>query len=309
MSKTCRAAAALLLFLGTQAAAQTARPKPPAKPAPQKSRPQTVASAPICEKVTPSEIINGVYLQVARHPADPKTLADLGPRLAGGELSVKEIVRQLALSEEFKSNFAKARAPEQAIALVHERLLARPPNAAEAARLAESARANGFEFVVNSIIDGQEYGELFGERAVPGRPVRLRVCDQPSKLQQDDNVGDGRHMTTSVKFTADGRVESVTKLNSSEQPGGFCGRVAFWLFDGQGSVVDVIGPSREQVWCVRVGGNPDERSEEWKMGLPRDVFARVRAVAIIHTRDDASPRDFTRENVARARATKQQLLR
>jgi hypothetical protein len=123
--------------------------------------------APICPKVAPSETINGVYLQVARHPADPKTLAALEPRLGGGELSVKELVRQLALSEEFKSSFVKARAPEEAIAVVHERLLARPPSPKEAADLAVSARANGFDFIVNSIIDGPEYGELFGERAVP----------------------------------------------------------------------------------------------------------------------------------------------
>jgi hypothetical protein len=258
--------------------------------------------APICQKVAPSEIINGVYLQVTRHPADPKTLAALEPRLAGAELSVKDIVRQLALSEEFKNSFVKARAPEEAIALVHERLLARPPNPKEAASLAVSARANGFDFIVNSIIDGPEYGELFGERAVPGRPVRLRVCDQPARLQQDDNVGDGQHMTTAVKLTADGRIESVTKIRNSEQARGFCGRVAFWLFDEQGSVVDIVGPSREQVWCVK-GASPgsDERSEEWRTGLSRDVFTRVRAVAIIHTRDDANPREFTRENVTRAR--------
>lgn len=302
MIKICKATVAILLCLGTQAAAQIA------KPTPRKSKPQTMARAPICPKVAPSEIINGVYLQVARHPADPKTLAALEPRLAGGELSVKELVRQLALSEEFKSGFVKARAPEEAIALVHERLLARPPSPGEAAGLAVSARANGFDFIVNSIIDGPEYGELFGERAVPGRPVRLRVCDQPARLQQDDNVGDGQHMMTAVKLTADGRIESVTKIRHSEQASGFCGRVAFWLFDEQGSVVDIVGPSREQVWCVKgIGPGSDEQSEEWRMGLPPDVFTRVRAVAIIHTRDDANPRDFTRENVTRARATKQRL--
>jgi hypothetical protein len=302
MIKTFQATAALFLCFGTQAAAQLT------KPAPQKSRPQTVAREPICQKVAPSEIINGIYLQVARHPADPKTLAALEARLSGGELSVKDIVRQLALSEEFKSSFVKARAVGEAVALVHERLLARPPSAVEAAKWAESARANGFDFVVNSIIDGPEYGELFGDRAVPGRPVRLRVCDQPARLRQDDNVGDGQHMTTAVRFTADGRIESATKMKNSEQSSGFCGRVAFWLFDEQGGVLNIVGPSREQVWCVKGPGlGPDERSEEWQTVLPRDVFTRVRAVAIIHTRDDANPRDFTRENVARARATKQQL--
>ena len=315
MNRTCRAAAALILCLGTQAAAaqinkpvqQKGRPAPE-KSGPQKSAPQSAARGPICQKVAPSEIINGIYLQVERRPADPKTLAALEARLAAGELSVKEIVRQLALSEDFKNSLVKGRAPEEAVALVHERLLARPPVAGETAKLVESARANGFDAVVNSIVDGPEYGRLFGDQAVPGRPVRLRVCDLPARLHQDDNVGDGQHMTTDVKFTADGRVESVTKLNNSGRAGGFCGRVAFWLFDEQGGVIDIVGPSPEQVWCVRgVEPGSEGLSEAWRAVLSRDMFARVRAVAIIQTRDDASPRDLTRENVARARASKQQL--
>lgn len=304
MTKAFRAAsAALSIFLLTQAAyarhddGQT-----------QGGGAQAAARAPDCRKVEPSEIVRGVYLQVLGRPAEPKAVKELESGLADGRTSVKEVVRQLALSDEFESTFIAGGALEEAVAAVHERLLARPPRADEAARWVESARAGGLDAVVNSLIDGEEYGRLFGESAVPGRPVTLRACGPAPVLERQDTFNEGEQMTTRVTFTDAGRVESVTRVKTSAARGGFCGRVAFWLFDEEGDVFEVFGPPRDKPWCVKAGDPAQsEKEEKWSANLSPEKLGKVKSVAIVHGRGASDPRDFTREHVERARKTRQNL--
>lgn len=274
----------------------------------QSDGPQSTAAVSDCQPVKPSEIVNGIYLQVTGQPAAPQAASGLEAKLAAGQSSVKEIVRQLALSAEFKSRFVAARGVEEAVDLLHQRLLARRPRPEEIVKWAAVVRAQGIDFAVNSLIDGQEYGELFGANSVPGRPVRLRVCGLPGKLQQHDEVSRGQHLTTEVTISAKGRIESVTHVKNLGAADGFCGRVAFWLFDQQGNIVDIAGPPREQLWCVKgVNSGPAERSEEWHAEISEEILRKVAAVAIMHARGESDPRDMTRENVEKARQTKQRL--
>lgn len=269
---------------------------------------QAPARAPDCRKVEPSEVVRGAYLQVLGRPAEPKAASELAAGLAGGRTSVKEVVRQLVLSEEFGSKYVAGRPLEEAVAAVHERLLARPPRGDEAASWVEAARARGLDSVVISIIDGEEYDRLFGESAVPGRPVTLRLCAPAPALERQDYFGEGEQMTTRVSFAQAGRVESVTRVRTSAARGAFCGRVAFWLFDDQGEVFEVVAPPRSKPWCVKAGDpGQAEREETWKAELPPDMLARVKSVAIVHARGASDPGAFTREHVEKAQKTRQNL--
>lgn len=269
---------------------------------------QVAEPAPDCRQAEPSEIVRGLYLQVLGRPAEPKAASELESALGGGRTSVKEAVRQLALSDEFEGRLVEGRPLEEAVAAVHERLLARAPRAEEAAKWVETARAGGVDAVVNSLIDGEEYGRLFGEWAVPGRPVTLRACAAAPEFERQDAFGEGEQMTTRVTFTRAGRVESMTRVRTTAARGGFCGRVAFWLFDEQGEVFEVIGPPKEKTWCVKAGDPAQsEKEEKWGATLPPERLGRAKSVAILHARGGADPRSLTREHVERARKSRQDL--
>ncbi|WP_258184151.1 phycobilisome rod-core linker polypeptide, partial [Chroococcidiopsis cubana] len=86
----------------------------------------------------------------------------------GGEISVREFVRQLAKSKVFRSLYWDSLYVTKAIEYIHRRLMGRPTyGRQEMNRYYDICATRGFYALIDAIIDSPEYLECFGENTVP----------------------------------------------------------------------------------------------------------------------------------------------
>jgi phycobilisome core-membrane linker protein len=89
-------------------------------------------------------------------------------KLKGGEITMREFVRQLAKSRLFRSLYWDSLYITKAIEYIHRRLLGRPTyGRAEMSRYYDLCAKKGFHALIDEIIDSLEYSEAFGEDTVP----------------------------------------------------------------------------------------------------------------------------------------------
>jgi hypothetical protein len=259
--------------------------------------------------VDTTALVSGVYRQILERVPDPDTMSTFEAEFAHGMKSVREVVREVALSAEFRSKYLEGRAEAEAVRLLYQRVLARVASPQELQAQAGAARAQGFAAVIGNLIDGEEYAREFGERGVPGRPVALRACRFPVTLKRDDTLGTGQKMTTELTFNVSGQLDATTSMEDQGAGGGFCGRIGVWLFDERDNVVGVFGPPRGERWCVKgQSPGPAQKTFEWHAQLTPDILQKVSAVALLQTSAAGSdPLDPTRENTERAKQYKRSL--
>lgn len=85
-----------------------------------------------------------------------------------GQISVKEFVRGIALSETYRRRFFSCCGPFRSVELNFKHLLGRGPTREEFSVHIKRQTEEGFEADVNSIIDSPEYEAAFGDDYVPG---------------------------------------------------------------------------------------------------------------------------------------------
>lgn len=90
-----------------------------------------------------------------------------------GQITVREFVRGVALSNTYRRRFYDCCTPWRAAELNFKHLLGRAPNSkAEIAEHATRIAHEGFEADINSFIDSEEYDLAFGTDYVPGRQFK-----------------------------------------------------------------------------------------------------------------------------------------
>lgn len=308
LNGTLLAALALSVALacGGSAATQTAKPSP--TPA-------------VKEDCAPwPEVVNAAYLQVLERPAHGEGLKEATEKLTRGETTVRELVAQLAASDEYRERFVASRPAEEAAGSLYRHILARDAQPSELKSAASSiATAKGFGEVARALVGGDEYGRRFGSSQVPGASGATRPCRFPLKLNRTDDFGDGREMKTELSVEADGKFRAKTTVkgtsgaSGTSRPSGstraaaFCGKVGLWLLDEGGRAVVITGPPAEAQWCAG-GADPEakaEHVEEWEGSLPRTALDAAGFAAIVQRAAGNEPQRATRENAERAAQIKQ----
>jgi len=94
-------------------------------------------------------------------------------QLASGNMTVREVVRNLATSQEHQQRFGQTESGEgtpyeRAVARVYRHVLARQPDPQGQQAHARLAQQQGIDAVVNSLLNSQEYTQQFGNWGVPG---------------------------------------------------------------------------------------------------------------------------------------------
>jgi hypothetical protein len=94
-------------------------------------------------------------------------------QLSNGNMTVRDVVRNLVTSEEHRQRFGQAEAGEgtqyeRAVARVYRHVLGRQPDAQGQRTYAETAQRQGLNAVAESLINSQEYTNSFGDWGVPG---------------------------------------------------------------------------------------------------------------------------------------------
>ncbi|MGL6133484.1 MAG: phycobilisome rod-core linker polypeptide, partial [Prochlorococcaceae cyanobacterium] len=114
--------------------------------------------------------VTAAYRQVFGNvqPMESERLLSAESQLRNGDISVREFVRKLALSDFYRSRFFDAVSPHRAVELNFKHLLGRPPqDEAEVSSHVAQIATSGFVGEINSYLDSDEYLRSFGEDTVP----------------------------------------------------------------------------------------------------------------------------------------------
>jgi phycobilisome core-membrane linker protein len=114
-------------------------------------------------------VIHGSYQQIfGRDVYLGQRLTTAEVKLKGGEMTVREFVRQLAKSRLFRSMYWDSLYITKAIEYIHRRLLGRPTyGRSEMSEYYDLCAKKGFYALIDAIVDSDEYSEYFGEDTVP----------------------------------------------------------------------------------------------------------------------------------------------
>jgi phycocyanin-associated rod linker protein len=115
-------------------------------------------------------VIVAAYRQVMgnEHVMVRERLTSAESLLRQGQITVRDFVRALALSELYRTKFFYPNSQTRFIELNYKHLLGRAPNdESEIATHADLYNTQGYEAEINSYIDSSEYLENFGENVVP----------------------------------------------------------------------------------------------------------------------------------------------
>ena len=116
------------------------------------------------------QVVRAAYRQVLGNiqPMESERLTGAESRLANGAITVRQFVREIALSDLYRRRYFEICNPQQFVAFNFRHLLGRPPaNQQELAVHVRLVTEQGLVAEVDSYLDGDEYLQRFGEDAVP----------------------------------------------------------------------------------------------------------------------------------------------
>lgn len=130
---------------------------------------------PVKTEADSNEIISAVYTRILGREADSAGLEFWNRYVAEYKPTTRSIVREFALSDEFRLALEAQASKETAVKLVYSRLLAREPTPEESRKSA----GESFRELILNLLGSAEYESRFDECLVPGEPpVADRRCLQ-----------------------------------------------------------------------------------------------------------------------------------
>lgn len=130
-------------------------------------------------------LINAAYLQVFREQQMLKRNRQtfLESQLRNGQITVREFVRGLVLSEPFRRNNYNSNSNYRFVELCLQRLLGRAPHGDRELQAWSIVLATkGIQGFVDALLDGEEYAEQFGDDVVPFQRRRILPSQAAGEL-------------------------------------------------------------------------------------------------------------------------------
>jgi Phycobilisome Linker polypeptide/Domain of unknown function (DUF4214) len=112
-------------------------------------------------------LVKQLFNQVLERDPDTPGLIAYGSVLSRGEWSVRDAVRSMGLSDEYRDKFITPLTTADAIRKCYKHFLAREADLPGLEAWEIFAVANGFRKVIDSFADCDEYSERFGNDQVP----------------------------------------------------------------------------------------------------------------------------------------------
>jgi Ca2+-binding EF-hand superfamily protein len=141
-------------------------------------------------------VVDSIYRQLLQRPAGGEGNAR-AEQLRNGQISVREIVRDIAKSQEHADRFLPANDRAQAVTALYRHLLGRDPDPAGLNNHVEGRIA--LVALVDTFVNSPEYQQKYGDNGVPG--TSLRYCrdagpssssaNVPNRLRNMDRNGNG----------------------------------------------------------------------------------------------------------------------
>lgn len=112
-------------------------------------------------------LVSNIYRRVLERDWDPVGLIGWGSALDRGEMSVREVVRCCALSQEHMDRFIRPNSVAEAVKICYRHLLAREADPGGLQNWIRVFQQEGVDNVINGIINSKEYMDRFGEDGYP----------------------------------------------------------------------------------------------------------------------------------------------
>jgi phycobilisome core-membrane linker protein len=118
---------------------------------------------------SPDAVIHAAYRQVfGRELLEGQRAITAEVKLRGGEIRVREFIRQIAKSKAFRRLYWEKLYVTKAIEYIHRRLLGRPTyGRSELNRYYDICARKGFYGLIDELVDSDEYWATFGDDTVP----------------------------------------------------------------------------------------------------------------------------------------------
>jgi Ca2+-binding EF-hand superfamily protein len=119
-----------------------------------------------------NRVVSELYRHILQRAPDAGAQGSV-QQLSSGRTTVRELVRTLAKSQEHEQRFGQGEAGEstrfeRAVARYYRHILGRQPDPEGQRAHAEGAQRGGFDAVVDSLVNSQEYMNNFGDWEAPG---------------------------------------------------------------------------------------------------------------------------------------------
>jgi phycoerythrin-associated linker protein len=122
----------------------------------------TEADLQVVIAVTYRQVLGNAYVM------EDQRLTTAESQLRNRDITVKEFVRAVAKSELYRTRFFETSSPYRFVELNFKHLLGRAPqNQAEVSEQVQRFNSQGYEAVIDGLLDSDEYSSCFGEDTVP----------------------------------------------------------------------------------------------------------------------------------------------
>merc|ERR1712100_348724 len=118
-------------------------------------------------------VIESAYRQIYFHAFKTDRDVNLESQLRDGQITVRDFVRGLCLSDTFKRSFYGMNSNYKVVRHLVERLLGRKSNKSEEISWSIVIATKGVEGLVDLLLDSQEYLDAFGYDTVPSQRNRV----------------------------------------------------------------------------------------------------------------------------------------
>jgi phycocyanin-associated rod linker protein len=117
-------------------------------------------------------LVTHIYEQVLERQPDADGLLTWSNLLSTGQVSVKDGIRRISQSQEYRDRFINNQPPEQAVELCYKHFLGRKADESDLQHAVGIAQQQGVDAVIGELMDSEEYNRNFGEDKVPGKTER-----------------------------------------------------------------------------------------------------------------------------------------
>ena len=112
-------------------------------------------------------LVERIFDQTLNRPPNQKELIVYGSVLSRGEMTIRSIIKILGLTQEYKEVFIFGKTVDEALEYCYKHFLGREIDPVGRTYYTERVEHRGFSWLINDLIDSDEYKRDIGEDSVP----------------------------------------------------------------------------------------------------------------------------------------------
>ena len=168
-----------------------------------------------------ARVVDQLYRHILERVPDAGGARWAQQQLQTGQMTVRDVVAQLAKSEEHSRRFWRQEAGEdapysRAVGTLYRHILGRQPDAAGARSWANEGARRGVSTIVDQLVASPEYNKQFGDWGVPGHSGGLAYCAPASRSVSKPQVVPDQRRFAGMDRNGDGIISRAEWRGSNQ---------------------------------------------------------------------------------------------